>query len=163
MSVRSLEPENWIWSIPRPAKQQYRDAFRMGRLHASAGEAVADAQRKQDLAQRAGELGAELVAMAELVREEGLDPRLAVPIREALAYGREAMNAMQAWLEGETKGRDGFSALSALTLARLRLTSALLGEMITELEGGDLPVTSDDVGSFCRAVNDCARRIPNLK
>jgi hypothetical protein len=161
MSVRAVEPENWIWSIPRP-KSSYRDAFREQRERGSAGEEAADATRKQNLARRMSEVAEELKALEELAQAENLDPRLLMPLREALGYAAQAITGVHAWLDAAAAGRDPFVALTELTLARLRLTASLAAEMATELEGGDLPTTTDDVSRFCNAITGCARRISGL-
>lgn len=161
MSVRALEPENWIWSIPRPMKA-VPDLFREGRTRSPAEETWI-AEHKQELAKRVAEMNGDLRSLEALVQNEDLDLRLLKPYREATAYLAEAMTAAQGWLELQVARKDPFELLTPLTLARLRLASDLTRELTSELEGADLPFSQEEVALFSRALAECTRRIAALQ
>lgn len=161
MSVRAVDPDNWIWSIPRPQKA-VPDLFREGRQRSAAEESWI-AEHKQELAKRVAEMTGDLRSLETLIQAEELDPRLLKPFREAANYAAQALAAVQGWLELEVARKDPFDMLTPLTLGRLRLACDLNRELTSELEGADLPFSQEEVMLFSRSLRECSRRIVALE
>jgi hypothetical protein len=104
----------------------------------------------------------ELQNLEKSLRSEGIDPRLLNEFRDAVDYVRTAAVIVQQLRERQMHGRDDDDVASLLIVERIRRTTNLCIEVITDLDAGKVNDGTKGVDELHCALEQACNRLRHL-
>ena len=104
----------------------------------------------------------ELQKLEKSLRSEGIDPRLLNEFRDAVDYVRTAAVIVQQLRERQMHGRDDDDVASLLIAERIRRTTNLCLEVITDLDAGKISNGTKGVDELYRSLEQVCDRLRHL-
>jgi len=104
----------------------------------------------------------EMQKLENSLRSEGIDPRLLNEFRDAVDYVRTVAIVVQQLRERQMHGRDDEDVASLLIAERVRRTTNLCFEVITDLDAGKVSIGTKGVDELYRSLQQTCDRLRHL-
>lgn len=123
------------------------------------------AQNRQEdpqLASRLKKSNEELKDLQSSVKTGMINVKVLMDFRNATERARQASAAVQQWLESLGKGGDPYKLMEQVKRQRLEMTTQLIKDVTTDMEGLDVDFDTPGLPELNRAVRTLAARLSKL-
>jgi len=91
-----------------------------------------------------------------------INVKVLMEFRSATERARHATAAVQQWLEEQEKGNDPYHLMSRVVSERLKMTTALLKDVVCDLESGDIDFETSGLREFHETVKSLQDKLSRL-
>lgn len=104
----------------------------------------------------------ELEQAQRSVKTGMINVKVLMEFRNATERARQATTAVQQWLEEQGKGNDPYRLMPKVVSERLKMTTALLKDVVCDLESGDIDFETSGLREFHETVKSLTERLSRL-
>ena len=157
IAVRAVEPESNIWGLAQEERRK------VDRYKAGSDTEAARMVESRELAAEVEELNLDLQAIEDATgQSDVVDMRLKTYFRLVSAHMRAVNGTLEQWLKLQADHADPFIALTNLQAARIRHTTAMIRELLHDVESGEADFSGEEMTALSKAVDALAKYLGRM-
>jgi PilZ domain-containing protein len=157
-------PQHSSSPAPRPRFPMPAATSPSGRTSPAGGRAstAPGAEGEGALSERLQRMGNELHEVQDILKRDGVDPRLLSALHDSMDHARQVAWTIEQWLHLQSQNRDPFEALAELEVENIRRTEKLAKNISVNIDATEIATHTPGLEELYLAIEELRMRLARL-